>query len=1320
MSLTRELIRELIDDKVVTAVYGGGFKPPTAGHLLVVKKALEQFPEIDKLIIYVGGGVRDEIDQEESLLVWEKYKKLLPSKVEIQPSKAPIGDILRYGKNNPDEVVYFVIGARENNEGDLADIAARTTGVEEKYPNTKIKVIQTPGAGMSGTNARKALNKSAEDFYQYLPSELSLDDKAEIYNILKPASLNEGIISLTPEEESSLRQLVPIIIKGIKDRNVNNILTSPIEYTMASGEKATFRPYIYYDENDTDSAAHFRREDAKDFNDNLIGVNYNYYGPAFDGTLEKIWSTFTGDSPKENLLSSLRHELIHAKDPAANNHELKVKYDTTDPASYYGGWTEFPTQTGEFFEILKNRTEDTFNDSENTSKTAQELKFYFQDILDFYSGKTKSFDYKTWKWISGGQGNAFQRFIKNIASFGGSFLSPGWEQQNLLGMFATKIALVKQYNPEGYKEFQKDLYKLIQELIDKINSQLHKNAQISAGGTGSFKNLKEDMSFEKKRELVKKIITLSRKAGDMTTLDKLADMIAKQIEVNPPRLAPGEFKVIKEIDFVSLEKVLDNMFDDLDIDINFTKHFKERVLERGLTEEDIIELMSKIHDKYGDEVADLERDENRVFSNLRKLVDIAAVAGSYGDDYLKDLILKTAYKRKSSSEPEFKTNYSSPKLAVTENATYSNSINIMEKCAELTNYMIELGMPIEPVPAVEFVDGDTENAKDFFGKTAYYDPNEKKIVLYTEGRHPKDIVRSFAHEMIHHMQNLDGRLGPITTTNTQEDDHLNDIEAEANLKGTMTFRNWTDSLQEGLYDDTKNFDLVKQNPFDIKKLANKGIVFITKPGDGKGGVADPNWEGDASVLTLYNMDKAEPWMEVAVKNLMPQAIPYIQKDQDKLIYNGKYRQILWGIDKKGLNPKDFHLHENKDPFGLLDGLLNEGRYDKFVNQLSRLAFELIKDGHDVGRKVVDETFRVGPADEDPDIISDDFEFDFAVQTTYTDDLYKVDGGANAGFDDEGEEIQPLLAVKFHIPKNPDWQKVSFDIKDVVRHELEHLTQDGENVKGVVIDPKNPKLNRPGKQMSDDQFIRNMIDIDLLSKADYFKLEKEVDAMMQGLYFKAKKSKRPYREVIDDYLATQPINAKEKEEILNLWRSRNKALNLPMFESNYKLGKILKEEETEQKYKIFCDMDGVITDFDEQFKKLSGGIPPAEYEATNGKSAFWTLVDNGGVGFWVGMPWMPNGKKLWEYISKYNPTILSAPSMQNESRLGKRLWVRNNLNPKPKVILASAANKQNYSGTNRILIDDRPSNVEQWRSKGGIGILFISTEQTLKELQELGL
>jgi hypothetical protein len=137
------------------------------------------------------------------------------------------------------------------------------------------------------------------------------------------------------------------------------------------------------------------------------------------------------------------------------------------------------------------------------------------------------------------------------------------------------------------------------------------------------------------------------------------------------------------------------------------------------------------------------------------------------------------------------------------------SIDIVQKCAELTKHMIDKGYNIQPLPSVKFIGNDVENAEDFLGKTAYYNPESKVIVLYTHGRHPKDIVRSFAHEMIHHMQNLEGRLGNITTTNTTEDDHLNDLEKEANLKGTMTFRNWTDGISE------------KKDPFGLNQFARE-------------------------------------------------------------------------------------------------------------------------------------------------------------------------------------------------------------------------------------------------------------------------------------------------------------------------------------------------------------------------------------------------------------------------------------------------------------------------------------------------------------------
>ena len=122
-----------------------------------------------------------------------------------------------------------------------------------------------------------------------------------------------------------------------------------------------------------------------------------------------------------------------------------------------------------------------------------------------------------------------------------------------------------------------------------------------------------------------------------------------------------------------------------------------------------------------------------------------------------------------------------------------------------------------------------------------------------------------------------------------------------------------------------------------------------------------------------------------------------------------------------------------------------------------------------------------------------------------------------------------------------------------------------------------------------------------------------------------------------------------------------------------------------KYEIYSDMDGVITDFDTQFEKISDGVPPSIYDKKEGLDKFWDLIDSKGVGFWVGMPWMKDGRQYWDYIKKYNPILLSSPSRSQTSRLGKRLWVRNQL-PGTKLILARAKDKQNYSGENKILID----------------------------------
>ena len=349
-----------------------------------------------------------------------------------------------------------------------------------------------------------------------------------------------------------------------------------------------------------------------------------------------------------------------------------------------------------------------------------------------------------------------------------------------------------------------------------------------------------------------------------------------------------------------------------------------------------------------------------------------------------------------------------------ENASYSQHIDVKQKIKELTQHMLQKGMNISPLPKVVFKHGDAENAKQFLGKTAYYNPETMEIVLYTEGRHPKDIVRSFSHEMIHHTQNLENRLGNIATTNTQEDDYLNDLEAEANLNGTMTFRNWTDSLNE--------------------EVVGGRIVC-----DNCGW----SWRIEEGGNDLYICHKC-------------------------------------GHDNTPLQEK-----KSKDPFGL----------NAYAMELARL----------------------------------------------------------------------------------------------------------------------------------------------------------------------------------------------------------------------------REEETQ--YTIYCDMDGVLVNFDRGYQELTG-MTTQQADAMGGDT-FWEPLTQAGAKWWITLNWMPDGKQLWSYIKKYTPILLSAPSKQESSRLGKRVWVKREL-PDVKLILRPASQKQQYASPTSILIDDRQKNIDQWEAAGGIGILHTNTANTIEQLKQLGL
>lgn len=408
--------------------------------------------------------------------------------------------------------------------------------------------------------------------------------------------------------------------------------------------------------------------------------------------------------------------------------------------------------------------------------------------------------------------------------------------------------------------------------------------------------------------------------------------------------------------------------------------------------------------------------------NLRTIVTQGGVSGTAARNASKislDKFKPFVPSELSDEETEEVYNIVADKIqeVLTENASYSQNIDVMEKIAQLTNHMIDKGMNIEPLPTMEFVDGDSENAKDFFGKTAYYDPNKQHIVLYTEGRHPKDIVRSYAHEMIHHIQHLEDRLGDVSGTDTTSDEHLTKLEKEANLRGTMTFRNWTDSI------------------------LNEAIVGDKIECDN----CDWSWDIVDGGDDLYTCHKC--WHDNTP------------------------------IEER----------KNKDPFGL----------NAYARELA-------------------------------------------------------------------------------------------------------------------------------------------------------------------------------------------MGLEENEKVMD--------------------------------YKIYCDMDGVLADFESGYEELTGIDLRGEFKKGDD---FWDPIKVAGVGFWAGLKWMPDGQELWDYLKPFNPVLLSAPSREQSSRIGKHVWVKHKI-PGTKLILRYAKQKQELATPESILIDDRQVNIDQWEAAGGIGILHTSTANTIQQLQKLGL
>jgi hypothetical protein len=118
-----------------------------------------------------------------------------------------------------------------------------------------------------------------------------------------------------------------------------------------------------------------------------------------------------------------------------------------------------------------------------------------------------------------------------------------------------------------------------------------------------------------------------------------------------------------------------------------------------------------------------------------------------------------------------------------------------EATKSLMSYCRE-NMGYDSDPDVHYVT-DQDNASSMLGTTAHYQPDDQTVTIYISSRHPKDVLRSLAHELVHHAQNTRGDLANVQTEEgyAQKDPHMRKMEEEAYLKGNMMFRDWEDTCK---------------------------------------------------------------------------------------------------------------------------------------------------------------------------------------------------------------------------------------------------------------------------------------------------------------------------------------------------------------------------------------------------------------------------------------------------------------------------------------------------------------------------------------------
>ena len=146
-----------------------------------------------------------------------------------------------------------------------------------------------------------------------------------------------------------------------------------------------------------------------------------------------------------------------------------------------------------------------------------------------------------------------------------------------------------------------------------------------------------------------------------------------------------------------------------------------------------------------------------------------------------------------------------------------DGVDLSKFAVSLIEYCESQGVNLTPLPKITFSDdAHKKDQGNFFSRTGYYEPSDNSIHIIYKNRHPKDVLRTLAHELIHHSQRLKGIVKKGALSQMERDPGFSSkimymdnhpeksyLEGDAFLRSNLLFRSWHDQMAHK-FGHTKN------------------------------------------------------------------------------------------------------------------------------------------------------------------------------------------------------------------------------------------------------------------------------------------------------------------------------------------------------------------------------------------------------------------------------------------------------------------------------------------------------------------------------------